>query len=663
MKRFLIVALILTLCIVYVPAQAQESCDIDLLDAISRLAEAQRAANDGDTAAATQIITEVNEQLATLLQSCAQSNAALPATFEFPDGLFRFNHPEGWAKLSPIAGVQILGNNQAAMNSIFENNFGKAVPAGTQLVVTAYRDMKSLFNANSFADLVEQMQDRGMSDRVGLISPEDVTINDYPGVKFTLSSDLFDGAAYILDLRADHKIAFFMGLTPRDEFDAFAPTFEAIVASIQVGRRQATSEATTPTPAVLNPNEGKPLSEITYGQVVSISDLIDEVDPRTAMLAPDGTRIAWFDRRDDGGICVYELAAESTQCQTLPETFASAAPYVLWSPDSRYVAFTQDGLRYFHEPDIWVFDTENQVFSNRTDDGINRWRLLRPPQAGDSPGPLWFDHTFTWGPDGNIYFMRFNAPDAAEFGEGTSGLYRISPSDGEAELIRDLTNNFVRLSIYQQQEYNLNGAMAVSPDASQIAFIVMENDFNSTANGVWLMPLSGDKAPHQVVRAIHLKGGTTEVFRNTEAFLIPMGLAWTPDQTGLYMLAHNPQYTTDATTILYHVNVKTGTVTPLTDFSGYTRDELFSVDETTGHTPFYNVPRAAVMSPDGTTPLVFHREVSGGEAGLTALTFSEDGVESTTLFEFDHKMLPALNASAASDGKLLIFGSLLLPEE
>jgi hypothetical protein len=664
MKRLLL--LIVLLALVGRPVQAQEECSIQLAKVIAQLVEAQSAADRGDTPAAVAGITAVRDRLDTLVRACAGAAGALPATLElnatleFNDGLFRFNYPDGWTKVSPIPNVYALSNLQAAAESIVESNVGEAIPAGAQVVVAAYGDMRNLFGASSFEAAIEQAQSGSMANAARFVSPEAVVIQDYPGVRLEVSSDLFDGTAYLLDLQSDSRIFFFVALTPSGEYAAFEPTVDAILASIQIGPR--TTGAETRPPVASAPKTGRPLSEITYRQPISIHDLIPDMGPQTPMLSPDGAAVAWFDRRENGAICLYRFARASTQCQPLPETFNSVAPVVLWSPDSRYVAFTQDGLRFFHEADIWLLDTQTLVYTNLTDDRINRLSLLSSSTVspGDSTGPLWFDHSFTWGTDGFIYFIRLDMPDTTQNDTYTIGLYRIAPEGGEAELIRDFTDDFERFSIYQLPEYNLSGTLAISPDAGQIAFTVIEPQMNSLRNGVWVMPLSGSTAPRQLVTLADLTRATNPEFREAGGLLYPTGLAWTSDQTKLVVLAQNlAAQGIDADSILYHITLADGTLTPLTPFSDYTRAEL-TRPAANDRTPIYFMPRAAVMSPDGTAPMMLHMEMGGRTAGLSALAPGGSGwVE---LLTFDYRPVGgALGASSAADGRLLLLGYLFEP--
>jgi hypothetical protein len=205
--------------------------------------------------------------------------------------------------------------------------------------------------------------------------------------------------------------------------------------------------------------------------------------------------------------------------------------------------------------------------------------------------------------------------------------------------------------------------MAVSPDATQIAFIVLERDFDSFNSGVWVMSLSGDEAPRQVARVTEFTSGLPSDVDEDGIFLLPMGLAWEPDQSGLYVFARNPLLENGVGSILYHIALEDNQLTPLTDFSEYTRAEINQPDEITGGSLRYEVPRAAVMSPDGTTPLVFHFDREIDQAGLSAITLSEDGVERITLLEFEYRIIPGLTASVGADGKLLMLGALILPQD
>ena len=52
---------------------------------------------------------------------------------------------------------------------------------------------------------------------------------------------------------------------------------------------------------------------------------------------------------------------------------------IRWSPDSRYLAFTENFFRRFTEPDIWVLDTTTWNVTDITDDGGSTSTTSRIP--------------------------------------------------------------------------------------------------------------------------------------------------------------------------------------------------------------------------------------------------------------------------------------------
>ena len=74
-------------------------------------------------------------------------------------------------------------------------------------------------------------------------------------------------------------------------------------------------------------------------------DSIDDLDlPMTGSLylSPDGQRIAQTDGKD---ICLYSAAGTKQVCSTAP--YGVDQNSLRWSPDSRYVAFTENFFMFF----------------------------------------------------------------------------------------------------------------------------------------------------------------------------------------------------------------------------------------------------------------------------------------------------------------------------
>jgi hypothetical protein len=664
MKHWIL--LIVLVLLVSASAQAQEStCDADLLDEIATLVDAQSAASGGDVEGATAMIAEVQAQLDELLASCAQADSLLPQTFQSADGLLRVNYPAEWTMQSAVGGAYVFSNDPAALTAILESNFGDPIPDGSQALVLTYGNIQSFFPVETFDELITLVEDVVLSNEAQFTNPEAISLQDFPGYQYDFGSDELDGTAYVLDLsarRAQHMLML-ISMTPAGEYSDFEPLFEAIVASMEYGPDSTASAVEPPSGLILN--TGVALSDITYGEAISVRSLtgtVDgnevEVDPRTAVISPDGTRIAWYERA--GVVCEITLATNAVACVPLPNDFRGTPEYVLWSPDSRYVAFTQEWARTLREPDLWVYDVTTQTVNNLTDDDISRLNFGSEPREGESAGPLWVEMAYTWGPDGNLYFVRVDAPDATDLDVSSTGLYRLAPTGGEPTLIRDLGGIVSQFSIYQIGAMDLQGAVVISPDATQIAFLVRGIDRDDPNTGVWVMPLSADGEALQILTPGDFTLGLPSDLDPGIESLMLSGLGWAPDQSSLLIYLSSPIRAQEVPSMIYHYNFADGSLTPFQDFSAYTTDTIQDVDPDTGRAPIADAPRAITLSPDGSTPIIIQFDNDLETLRLTSLPL--DG-ESQILLEIPRDLFsPVASTSVAADGTVLMFGVLFRPE-
>ncbi|MBN1798246.1 MAG: PD40 domain-containing protein [Spirochaetales bacterium] len=75
-----------------------------------------------------------------------------------------------------------------------------------------------------------------------------------------------------------------------------------------------------------------------------------------------------------------------------------------WSPDSQYLAVTDDLLNEFEEPDIRLLCVQSGKFENLTDDDVPALALTEPP-----PPEANLDLSPVWSRDGkSLYFIRIN---------------------------------------------------------------------------------------------------------------------------------------------------------------------------------------------------------------------------------------------------------------
>ena len=214
-----------------------------------------------------------------------------------------------------------------------------------------------------------------------------------------------------------------------------------------------------------------------------------------SFLAPDGEHFAYLHR---DSFCLYAGNVQQ-DCIDLEGSSARAereAPR--WSPDSRYVAFTEDFFRMFVNSDIWVWDTVEHTLTDITDDGKDKISV------GDSDiGNI--DQLPHWLPDGRILFLRYQRVD----GDFTApDIYAINPDGSGLEQLGTLTSPDT-LAIYQ-----------IDVSADRIAFIYLPAR-QSPLSGVWISDLNGDN-PRKIMKADPTEG------------LLPASIDLSPD--GRYVL-------------------------------------------------------------------------------------------------------------------------------
>lgn len=645
MRLLLLLLAGLSLFIVQSPIQAQDDdCDIDLVSTITALIEAQRAADQGDDFAAVQQLEQVQAQLDALIASCEGVTVPLGRTFTSPDGLFSFSYPDGWAFASPLRGQYAVGSTQEALNIAMDSGFPD-VPDGEAVIGVVQGDFDDLgLNATSFDEIVDEILEDGLGDGIELSNAVSSEINGYETIAFDLRGSGLQGKLVVYNFATeDNQLAVVFGLAQGDDFAGFAPVLDAVVKSVQYGDRVEIS--------------GVPLDDLQYVDAIPLTDYDLDVLPRLAVIAPDGETVAVMGRDT---ICLLALATEQVECHPIPQSFDSTPLLMLWSPDSRFIAFTQNFFLFFDEPDLWVFDTDNRVFTNLTEDNTSGG-IMGP--SDEDEGPALLDHTFTWGPDGSLYFIRQRADSADDSPmDGFTELYRVDPLDGEPELIRDLTGDIPPLSVYHTQEYNLKASMAVSLDGEQIALAVLAADYEDRANGVWVLDASGEDAPEQVVRMNDLTIGLPGYMQDEERVRLAItGVDWSADGEALYLVGTTPASFPRLVNV-YQVELETGVLTALVDYSDIeSQEDLLTVEDEEGRILSYRIPTAVVMAPDYSTPLAMTTLPPDEIVGLAVI--GADGERRLLYEEGDFQPVPNSISTIAEDGTALMWGYLFLPAD
>ncbi len=380
--------------------------------------------------------------------------------------------------------------------------------------------------------------------------------------------------------------------------------------------------------------------------VEMLSDVtgVSPIELRNAVISPDASMLAWNNRE---GLCIYTFADGETDCTPFPELYRDDNP-MTWSPDSAYLTFTENFFVQFREPDIWLFDVESRMFFNRTDDR-QIGNLLRPP---DGDRPRYLDVLPTWNPvTGDLYFLRSEEMELFGNNVRTTQLMRIAADDVpvwavEPEEVLNLTLQFeIPFSIYNPTNYTLNGALAFSPDGTQLAMLVRPNDLQSPDWGLWSYNVeSGDL--DRLATVEELNAGLPDWL---ESPLFPEGVAWSGENlvVSLYPFAFDGLLVTNQ---VVYLDMATGEITPLVDFSGIEQPDLFTTDPATGIAPVFDVPRASVVMPDGSA-LLYQNVTPDGVAGFSALALPPTSNAPARWWETDPVPPLPLNApSAGQDG-------------
>ena len=207
-------------------------------------------------------------------------------------------------------------------------------------------------------------------------------------------------------------------------------------------------------------------SPVTVDTARPVTEIVGEKSAYLATVSPDGNFIVWGKQSGRGRdrvlqACLFEFATAGKQCSDLSPDVFDGYPYQFqWSPDSRYIAFSENPVEMASESDIWLFDAQEGVFTNLTDDGlVGVWSYL----VADGE-KVRLDYLPAWNPaDGMIYFWRIVPLGNMRF---TIGIYRIAPEGGDPELVRDLTAEFAaQIPLFQYDRFFLDGMSAIAPEA------------------------------------------------------------------------------------------------------------------------------------------------------------------------------------------------------
>jgi len=117
-------------------------------------------------------------------------------------------------------------------------------------------------------------------------------------------------------------------------------------------------------------------SPVTVDSARPVTEIIGQNNAYLATVSPDGKYIAWGQqsgKRQDRvlQLCLFEFETAAKKCSDLSPDVFDGYPYQFqWSPDSRYIAFSENPIEIASESDIWLFDRKAGTFTDLTDDGL-----------------------------------------------------------------------------------------------------------------------------------------------------------------------------------------------------------------------------------------------------------------------------------------------------
>jgi hypothetical protein len=335
-----------------------------------------------------------------------------------------------------------------------------------------------------------------------------------------------------------------------------------------------------------------PMWSQDLNSVISVTNLGDKIENYTGVahaLAPNGTMVAYSTQIDNGdervrSLCIYIFTEETANCTAFPtKSEIWRADRLVWSPDSRKIAMTEDLFQRLDEPDIWMFDLDTQTFDNLTDDGTTE-------SLEDGIGGT-VDYFPVWHPlSGDLYFLRSEGSS-----ERANSIQRIPAGSSDAELFITLADYFVESSV--------TSPPAISPDGTNMAIGLKNMGSSDDRGGLYLIDLNTGNIEESIQLSeiptgtyADLDGQVQEDFWN----LNPLSIAWIDNESLLIMRADFMSEDIPAAPYAV-INLVSHTALPLIDLSDFTAFDLFSQNDELGISYFAYFPLFVLLSSDKRT--------------------------------------------------------------
>jgi hypothetical protein len=372
---------------------------------------------------------------------------------------------------------------------------------------------------------------------------------------------------------------------------------------------------------------------VTARQGLDIEKARVEISGFPLSLSPDGAWIAGLDP-EGRAFCVWNVDSMEPVCDgELPDLVEVTS--LTWSPDSTAVTFSLGSVNRLMDSDIYVFETGSGALHNLTDDDVDDTGADKVTLITPQANPVAIDRFPAWSPDGqSLLFARtlWGDPDTP----GVT-LMTIARSGGDPEEL---------FPIEDAAPLSIVGPMTWRHDGSFL-FSTRHPDPRHEMNAVWTIGSDGTRTrlldgtagsgiTEPVIADITSDGTTASVY----------------SRLNLLESLGRPE-----SEIFFHVDLKTGTITPWEQFPGVDLDA-----------------DAAILAPPVFGPdnaVAFLSRTPDGDMTLSTLDASGTFIDVATV-EYELSRMRALGTSGiqptvmwSQDGTLLVIlvtgGTLLFP--
>jgi hypothetical protein len=403
---------------------------------------------------------------------------------------------------------------------------------------------------------------------------------------------------------------------------------------------------------------------VTVDAARPVTAIIDETYSYLATISPNGESIAWGKQSGKGKnrvlqFCLYEFETAAKNCADLsPDSFYGYPYQLQWSPDSRYLAFSENPVELANESDIWLLDTEEETFTNLTDDGLaGSWNsLISEGERAE------LDYLPMWHPaDEEIYFWRIVPLGNLRF---TIGIYRVGLDGEEAVLVRDLTADFAdRVPLFQYEELFLDGMSALSPDGETVVVLMTSiNDMGIFEHTLWSIDLvDPDAEPLLLADVEDFRSALPDWAQDFPPQA--QGLAWTGDGAGIVVVVNSQVSASTPFQVYYYVDANGEEITPVVDFSGLEEVESYAEPAPGSDLPWrvYS-PWTGSLSPAGDKLLLIN-DLGGVVALFTAPLPPTGELPMVSASADESQYSGTATASRGDGGKVLAYDLLLTISE